>query len=245
MAEPTYELNVAHLYGDLMNTYGDYGNIIALRYYAEQIGVTINVSLVSLGDDFDPEKYDFVLFGGGQDYEETVVARDLKGKAKELKTYIEEDGPMLAVCGGFQLLGHYMEMADGTRVDGIGVMDHYTTNMTDDQVHTQKGKRLTGDITIKNNETGEEYHGFENHQGRTFLGQGERALGTVVSGQGNNGQDCSEGVIYNKVYGSYFHGPIFTRNGNLAKRVLADALVRKYPDVDWTAKLEKVPAETF
>ncbi|CAK8054563.1 type 1 glutamine amidotransferase [Eupransor demetentiae] len=243
MAE--YTLEVAHLYGDLMNTYGDYGNIIALKYYADKIGVDVDVHLVSLGDKFDASKYDFVLFGGGQDYEETIVANDLKSKSAQIKDYIENDGPLLAVCGGFQLLGHYMEMADGKKVDGIGVMDHYTTNMTDDQVTEKKGKRLTGNITIKNNETGEEYHGFENHQGRTFLGKGERALGKVVQGEGNNGQDGSEGVIYHNVYGSYFHGPIFTRNGNLAKRVLATALERKYPDVDWTARLEKVPAETF
>ncbi len=240
-----YKLTLAHLYGDLMNTYGDYGNIIALRYYAKQIGVEIDDQLVSLNDDFYPKAYDFVLFGGGQDYEETIVANDLAGKKEGLKEYIENDGPLLAVCGGFQLLGHYMEMADGSKVDGIGVMDHYTTNMTDPSVKVAKGTRLTGDIVIKNNETGETYHGFENHQGRTFLGKGEKALGTVVSGRGNNGMDQSEGVIYHNVYGSYFHGPIFTRNGNLAKRVLATALERKYPDVDWQAKLEKVPAETF
>ncbi|MCK8627875.1 type 1 glutamine amidotransferase [Fructobacillus cardui] len=240
-----YTLELAHLYGDLMNTYGDYGNIIALRYYAKQIGVDVDDRLVSLNEDFDPKAYDFVLFGGGQDYEETIVANDLKAKADGLKEYIENDGPLLAVCGGFQLLGHYMEMADGTKVDGIGVMDHYTTNMTDDQVKTLKGSRLTGDIVIKNNETGEEYHGFENHQGRTFLGKGEEALGTVTTGQGNNGMDKTEGVIYHNVYGSYFHGPIFTRNGNLAKRVLATALSRKYPDINWQAKLNQVPTETF
>ncbi|CAH1853437.1 type 1 glutamine amidotransferase [Convivina intestini] len=240
-----YTLNIAHLYGDLMNTYGDYGNIIALKYYAKQIGVQINVELVSLNDDFDGHNYDFVLFGGGQDYEETIVAHDLKNKAGQIKDYIENDGPLLAVCGGFQLLGHYMEMADGSKVDGIGVMDHYTTNMTADEVQTLKGQRLTGDITIKNDETGETYHGFENHQGRTFLGKGERALGQVTKGQGNNGMDQSEGVIYHNVYGSYFHGPIFTRNGNLAKRVLATALSRKYPDIDWKEKLATVPAESF
>ncbi|MCO0831985.1 glutamine amidotransferase [Fructobacillus sp. W13] len=240
-----YKLNLAHLYGDLMNTYGDYGNIIALRYYAKQIGVEIDDQLISLNDDFDADAFDFVLFGGGQDYEETIVAKDLVQKKDSLKKYIENDGPLLAVCGGFQLLGHYMEMADGQRVDGIGVMDHYTTNMTNEEVQAEKGKRLTGDIVINNNETGETYHGFENHQGRTFLGKGEKALGTVTQGQGNNGMDQSEGVIYHNVYGSYFHGPIFTRNGNLAKRVLATALERKYPEVDWFKKLEPIQAETF
>lgn len=240
-----YTLSLAHLYGDLMNTYGDYGNIIALRYYAKQIGVTVDDQLVSLGDTFDPKAYDFALFGGGQDYEETIVAHDLVGKKEALKEYIENDGPLLAVCGGYQLLGHYMEMADGTKVDGISVMDHYTTNMTDEAVKVDKGARLTGNIEIKNNETGEIYHGFENHQGRTFLGKGEKALGTVVYGKGNNGMDKTEGVIYHNVFGTYFHGPILTRNGNLAKRLLATALERKYPEVNWSDKLAQVQAESF
>lgn len=240
-----YTLSLAHLYGDLMNTYGDYGNIIALRYYAKQIGVTVDDQLVSLGDTFDPKAYDFALFGGGQDYEETIVAHDLVGKKEALKEYIENDGPLLAVCGGYQLLGHYMEMADGTKVDGIGVMDHYTTNMTDTSVTVDKGVRLTGNIEIKNNETGEIYHGFENHQGRTFLGKGEKSLGTVVYGKGNNGMDKTEGVIYHNVFGTYFHGPILTRNGNLAKRLLATALERKYPEVNWSDKLAQVQAESF
>jgi len=240
-----YNISVAHLYGNLMNTYGDYGNIIALTYYAKQIGVSVNYHLVSLGDHFDNENFDFVLFGGGQDYEETIVAKNLKNKAQQIKQYIENDGPLLAVCGGFQLLGHYMVMANGKKVDGIGVMDHYTTNMHDQKLTVLNGKRLTGNIVIKNNDTDETYHGFENHQGRTFLGAGERALGTVVSGNGNNGMDKTEGVIYRNVYGSYFHGPIFTRNGNLAKRVLATALSRKYPEIDWTDKLNQIETETF
>ncbi|CUR62975.1 type 1 glutamine amidotransferase [Leuconostoc gasicomitatum] len=240
-----FEISVAHLYGNLMNTYGDYGNIIALTYYAKQIGVAVNYHLVSLGDDFDADSFDFALFGGGQDYEETIVAKDLKNKADQVRHYIENDGPLLAVCGGFQLLGHYMVMADGTRVAGIGVMDHYTINMHEPKLTTLNNKRLTGNIVIKNNDTDETYHGFENHQGRTFLGKNERALGTVISGNGNNGMDQTEGVIYRNVYGSYFHGPIFTRNGNLAKRVLATALSRKYPEVDWTEKLDQVETETF
>lgn len=240
-----YHISVAHLYGDLMNTYGDYGNIIALTYYAKQINVHVNYHLVSLGDHFDDTAYDFALLGGGQDYEETIVAQDLGTKTEHLQRYIENGGPLLAICGGFQLLGHYMIMADGTKVNGIGILDHYSTSMYQEDLTVLKGKRLMGNVIIKNNDTGETYHGFENHQGRTFLGHGERALGTVISGNGNNGMDNTEGVIYRNVYGSYFHGPIFTRNGNLAKRVLATALSRKYPDVDWHEKLTHIETETF
>ncbi|MDR2661291.1 MAG: glutamine amidotransferase [Lactobacillaceae bacterium] len=240
-----YKLNFAHLYGDLMNTYGDWGNILALKYYASKIGVDINSELISLGDEFNSNKYDFVLFGGGQDYEETIVAKDLPNKAKALIKYIENNGPLLAVCGGFQLLGHYMVMADGTKVNGISAMDHYTENLHFKGLIKNKEKRLIGNITIKNPVTGEEYHGFENHQGRTFLGKNEIPLGQVLEGFGNNGEDISEGVIYKNVFGSYFHGPILTRNGNLAKRILTTALNKKYPKEDWESKLKSIPTESF
>lgn len=235
MAE--YVINAAHLYADLMNTYGDYGNIVALRYYAQQIDVDVAVESVSLGDVFDGTKYDFVLFGGGQDYEEEVVSRDLPNKAAAIKRYIENDGPLLGVCGGFQLLGQYFLLADGTRIEGISAMDHYTLN--------QPNSRFIGNVLVKNKETGQEYRGFENHQGRTFLGADERPLGDILQGNGNNGEDGSEGLIYKNVYGTYFHGPIFTRNGNLALRVLQVILTRKYPEVDWAAKLATVEPEFF
>ncbi|QBO36716.1 glutamine amidotransferase [Periweissella cryptocerci] len=237
MADTQYSIRAAHLYGDLMNTYGDYGNIIALSYYARQIGVVVTTDLISLGDEFHADDYDFALFGGGQDYEESVVAPDLARIGDEVKKFIENDGPLVAVCGGYQLLGDYFLLADGTRIDGISAMDHYTLN--------QPHSRFIGNITIKNQETGEEYHGFENHQGRTFLGSDERPLGDVVAGNGNNGEDGSEGVIYKNVYGTYFHGPILTRNGNLALRMLKAALVRKYPAVDWDARLKDVTPEFF
>ncbi|MDR3191378.1 MAG: glutamine amidotransferase [Lactobacillaceae bacterium] len=232
-----YVIHAAHLYADLMNTYGDYGNIVALRYYANQIGVDVDVEMVSLGDEFDDTKFDFVLFGGGQDYEEEVVSHDLPNKAEAIKRYIENDGPLLGVCGGFQLLGQYFLLADGTRIEGIAAMDHYTLN--------QPHNRFIGNVLVKNKETKQEYRGFENHQGRTFLSDDERPLGNIVQGNGNNGEDGSEGLIYKNVYGTYFHGPIFTRNGNLALRVLEIALLRKYPDVDWGAKLAGVVAESF
>lgn len=240
-----YTLNIAHLYGDLMNTYGDYGNIIALRYYAEQIDVTVKTTVISLDNTFKSADFDFVLFGGGQDYEQTIVAKDLKSKAAELQHYIENDGTLLAICGGFQLLGSHMIMADGQRVDGIGALDLYTINMHDSQVKVAKDARLTGNIVIKNNQTGEVYHGFENHQGRTFIGDQELALGTVISGNGNNGMDNHEGIIHCNVFGSYFHGPILTRNGNLAKRILATSLSQKYPDINWEDKLKQLPTESF
>ena len=115
------------------------------------------------------------------------------------------------ICGGFQLLGQYYIQANGVRIDGIGVMGHYTLN--------QENNRYIGDIKIHNEEFDETYYGFENHQGRTFLSDDEKPLGKVVYGNGNNKEDGTEGVHYKNVYGSYFHGPILSRNANLAYRL--------------------------
>ena len=134
-------------------------------------------------------------------------------------------------------MGHYFLMADGTRVEGISVMDHYTLN--------QQHSRFIGNVLIKDEVNGNEYRGFENHQGRTFLGEGERPLGMVLQGKGNNGEDGGEGLVYRNVYGTYFHGPIFTRNGNLALHVLQTALERKYPEVNWAEKMANIEPESF
>lgn len=235
MAE--YKINAAHLYGDLMNTYGDFGNIVALRYYAQKIGVAVDQYIVSLEDNFDAKDYDFVLFGGGQDYEQMIVAEDLPKKATALKAYIEDDGPFLGVCGGFQLIGQYFILADGTKVNGIGALSHYTLN--------QPNGRFIGNVTIEDEVNGLEYHGFENHQGRTFLGDDERPLGKIIKGKGNNGEDGGEGLVYKNAYGTYFHGPILTRNGNLALHMLQLILERKYPQVDWQQKIATIIPEFF
>ncbi|KRM76976.1 type 1 glutamine amidotransferase [Secundilactobacillus collinoides] len=233
----TYELNVAHLYGDLMNTYGDVGNILALQYYAKQMDVHLNVKVVSLDQDFNADDYDMAFFGGGQDFEQEIVSQDIQTKKQALTDFIESGGPVLAICGGYQLLGHYYIDAKGDKIPGIGALDHYTL--------PQDHNRFIGDIVIKNAENGETYHGFENHQGKTYLGKGERPLGNVVEGKGNNGEDHTEGAIYKNTYCSYFHGPILTRNGNLAKRLLVAALKRRYPDADFS-KQEALPiAATF
>ncbi|MDC2842037.1 type 1 glutamine amidotransferase [Limosilactobacillus mucosae] len=219
-----YHLNLAHLYGDLLNTYSDVGNIIALRYYAKQMDADIAVKVISIDDEFNPDEFDIALFGGGQDYEQLVVSKDLPNKQAGIAKFINDGKPMLAICGGYQLLGHYYVGANGEKIPGLGVLDHYTLS--------QDHNRFIGDITIKNEETGQEYHGFENHNGKTYLGKGERPLGKVVSGHGNNGEDGSEGAIYKNVYCSYFHGPILTRNGEIAKKILLAALHHKYPESD-------------
>lgn len=217
-----YELHLCHLYGNLLNTYGDNGNLLMLKYVAKKMGITLTTEIVSIHQEFKADDFDLIFFGGGQDFEQVIVAEDLPTKKEELTRYIENDGVMLAICGGYQLLGHYYIGAHGEQIKGIGALDHYTLS--------QENNRFIGDTKIYNEEFDETYYGFENHNGMTFLGKGEKPLGKVIQGKGNNGQDQTEGVIYKNVFGSYFHGPILARNEILAKRLILTALKKKYPN---------------
>ncbi|KRN89017.1 type 1 glutamine amidotransferase [Ligilactobacillus ceti] len=232
-----YQLNLAHLYGDLLNTYGDIGNILVLDYYAKQMDVAITTEVISLDQPFIPDNFDLVFFGGGQDYEQEIVSRDIQNKKNDLIHYIENNGPLLAICGGYQLLGQYYIGANGQKIKGIHALDHYTD--------TQINNRFIGDVVIENEETHHTYHGFENHNGVTHLGANERPLGIVKKGYGNNGEDQTEGAIYKNVYCTYFHGPILARNGELAKEILLKALHRKYPQADLTEQEQLVIKPTY
>lgn len=226
-----YTLHIAHLYGDLMNTYGDLGNILVLKYYGKKMGINVESQVVSLDEDFKSDDYDIAVFGGGQDFEQSIVSKDFQTKKDEIKKFIDSDGCLLAICGGYQLLGKYYIDAEGNKIPGIGVLDHYTEQQHDN--------RFIGDIKIKNKETGEVYHGFENHQGVTYTGNGERPLGDVEQGYGNNGTDQAEGAIFKNVYCTYFHGPILARNNIIAKHILIKSLKRRYPNDDFSAQ-EKI-----
>lgn len=213
------EIKVCHLYGNLLNTYGDNGNLLILNYYAKKMNLDFSVEIVSIYEPFDPTKYDFVFFGGGQDYEQVIVSRDIQTKKQALTDYIENDGVMLAICGGFQLLGDYYIGAKGEKIQGIHALPHYTLS--------QDNQRFIGEVEIYNEEFDETYYGFENHNGMTFLGENELPLGIVKKGYGNNGKDLTEGVLYKNVIGSYFHGPLLARNENLAQRILKMIIEQK------------------
>lgn len=211
-------LRICHLYGNLLNTYGDNGNLLMLQYCAREKGVDFETEIISLDQPFDPNKYDLVFFGGGQDYEQFIVSKNIQAKAAGIKAYIENDGVLLAICGGYQLLGHYYMDASGNKIPGISALDHYTLS--------QDNNRFIGDITIRSEEFNETYEGFENHNGRTFLGENMRPLGKVEKGMGNNGEDKTEGARYKNVFCSYFHGPLLVRNIHLANRIVDMAIAQ-------------------
>ena len=213
------KLRICHLYGNLMNTYGDNGNLLMLQHRAKKLGYEVETTLISLEEDFNSDDFDIVMFGGGQDYEQTVVAKDLQNKKEALIQYIEDNGVVVAICGGFQLLGRYYVNASGERLNGISAIDVYTNG--------QFPNRLIGDVEIVNEEFGETYLGYENHIGRTYLGKNMKPLGKVVKGYGNNEEDHVEGCHYKNVFCSYFHGPILVRNQHLADRIIETAAERQ------------------
>ena len=213
------KLRICHLYGNLMNTYGDNGNLLMLQHRAKKLGYEVETTLISLEEDFNSDDFDIVMFGGGQDFEQTVVAKDLQNKKEALIQYIEDNGVVVAICGGFQLLGRYYVNASGERLNGISAIDVYTNG--------QFPNRLIGDVEIVNEEFGEMYLGYENHIGRTYLGKNMKPLGKVVKGYGNNEEDHVEGCHYKNIFCSYFHGPILVRNQHLADRIIETAAERQ------------------
>lgn len=207
------KLKICHLYGNLLNTYGDVGNIMAFTHEAKKRGYEVETEIISLGDSFDEKKYDFVFFGGGQDYEQSIVQLDLKDKKNAIQRYIENSGLFLAICGGYQLLGKYYYDAYNNKIEGLNIFDHYTKNQ-------EEGKRFTGNIRIRDSINGSIYNGFENHGGVTYLGENQQPFGIVEEGNGNNGIDKTEGFRYKNTIGTYLHGPLLARNNELCNEFL-------------------------
>lgn len=216
------ELNICHLYPDLLNVYGDVGNILILKSRAEARGIKVNIINTSLKDDFNEENTDIVFFGGGQDYEQSIVSEDLQSNKKAAITkYIENGKVFLAICGGYQLLGKYYRSPYGEKLEGLGILDIYTEGGE---------KRFIGNTVIHNETFNETYVGFENHSGRTYINN-LQPLGKCIEGYGNNGEDGQEGCVYKNTFCTYFHGSLLSKNAELADRLLKLALEKKYGEI--------------
>jgi CobQ-like glutamine amidotransferase family enzyme len=211
-------LRVCSLYPELMNIYADRGNIAVLRARCEWRGLGFEHGSASLGRPVDPEAHDLFYMGGGQDRDQAAVAHDMaETKRGALHAAARRGAVVLAVCGGYQLLGHSYEL-EGQRLPGVGLVDLTTVR--------EAGPRLIGNCAIEADlGTGPRViAGFENHGGRTYLGFGEQPLGRVLAGQGNNGRDGVEGVLRDNVIGTYLHGPLLPKNVWLADRLIELAL---------------------
>lgn len=212
-------LNICHIYPDLLNLYGDRGNILCLKQRIERRGLEAEVIEVKMGDKLDCSKADILFIGGGQDFEQDVLLKDLKGdKEKSIIECIENEKTLLAICGGYQMLGKYYKTFDGNQMDFIGALDFYTVG---------DKTRMIGNYAFKTDD-GIDIVGFENHSGKTYLGEKVKPLGTVISGFGNNGEDKTEGAVYKNTYCTYSHGPVLPKNPQFADLLIKNALQTKY-----------------
>ncbi|MGI6051652.1 MAG: type 1 glutamine amidotransferase [Bilifractor sp.] len=214
-------LKICHLYPEVLNLYGDRGNIRCLERRLEWRGMKAEVTNVGIGDHDDLTDYDLFFIGGGQDFEQEVLLQDLNsGKGDSIRSAVEDGKTFLCICGGYQMMGRYYETYDGVKCEFLGAVDFYT-----------KGgeKRMIGNYAFELGEQsgGSTIVGFENHSGRTFLGSGVTPLGHVLKGYGNNGEDGTEGVRYKNVFGSYSHGPVLPKNPEFCDELIRTALMRK------------------
>lgn len=199
-------LRVCALYPSRMNIYADRGNMLVLEQRCSVRGIGFELGAAEQGDAIDPAAHDLFYIGGGQDRDQLQIAEDMrKTKRAALAEAAGAGKVMLAVCGGYQLLGEYYELGS-ERVEGLGLVDLRTVR--------EPGERLIGNVAIEVDIAGQKRRlaGFENHGGRTYLGEGSGALGRVLSGHGNNGKDGFEGVHQDNVFGTYLHGPLLPKN---------------------------------
>src|SRR5918992_5708369 len=217
-------LTIHHLYADMMNLYGDRGNVISIKKRCEWRGIPVEVVDVGLGEKVKPTGCDLFLFGGGQDREQALLAEDLSGtKGADLRAIVEDGGVVLGVCGGYQLMGHHYETSEGEKLPGVGIFDMHTRPRKPDET------RLIGNVLARvralEDNVVREIAGFENHGGRTKLGDVE-PLGEVIVGYGNNGRDGTEGARKLNAYGTYLHGSLLPKNPWLTDQLLLNALRR-------------------
>lgn len=230
-------IRIGYLYGNLMNLYGDRGNVLAIKKRAEWRGIETEITAFSVGDKLGLGQFDLYFFGGGQDQAQDTVSNDLmSGNGEVLKGEVERGVPLLSICGGYQLLGKYYQPKTGDKIPGVGIFDAYTV---------AGDKRLVGNLVVKANpdlslSRPETLVGFENHSGKTYLENDARPLGQVQIGSGNNGEDGSEGAVFKNAIGTYLHGSLLPKNPHLADWLLKRALeTSRQDDI-----VENLPDET-
>lgn len=215
-----YEINIIHLYPDLLNLYGDKGNIACLKKRLEWREIQANVTECTMENpEIDFESADIIFLGGGSDHEQEIVLNQLDGRKEELKAYVEKGGCLIATCGGYPMLGRYYKTEDKT-IEGLDILN----------IHSEiDKKRLIGNVVLENDAFRDKIVGFENHPNRTFIGE-HTPLGRVVLGSGNAEDSGYEGVLYKNVVATYLHGPLLPKNPEICDFILTRALNRKYED---------------
>ncbi len=212
------KISIAHLYPQLLNLYGDMGNIITLKKRCEWRGINVEIENISVGDSI--KEHDLYFIGGGQDKQQQEVAGELYKQKKFLAEERDNGAVFLGICGGYQLFGHYYKPFEGEELKGISLMDAYTV---------AGKKRFIGNVTVETDFlTPKTLVGFENHSGLTYLEGDTKPLGKNIVGNGNNGQDGFEGGRYKNVFGTYLHGSLLPKNPHFADYLIELALEKHY-----------------
>ena len=215
------KISICHLYPDLLNIYGDMGNILAIKNRLKWRDIEVEISEVKTGDRINYKKHDIYFIGGGQDQQQIMASLELqRNKEAIYKAAIDNDAVFLAICGGYQLLGHYYQPLDGDKLIGVGLLDAYTV---------AGETRFIGNVTARAKFLRRKtIVGFENHSGLTYLNKGVKPFVKVSVGRGNNGKDKTEGARYKNVFGTYLHGPILPKNPEFCDYLISLALKKKY-----------------
>ena len=237
-------LTIGWLYPDLMSTYGDRGNILVLKRRCEVRDIKVDIVPIDhTTSTLRLASFDLLFGGGAQDKEQDIVMRDLRNKGEKIKEKIESNVPALFVCGAPQLMGKYYEPSVGKRIDGLGIFDLVSVHPGPDK------HRLIGNVIAQINwenlypgsdprPTTDFIVGFENHGGRTHLGDSAKPFANVTKGFGNNGEDGTEGAVYKNAIGCYFHGPLLPKNPQIADFLIERALEVKYKEKISLKKLD-------
>lgn len=220
--ENNLKISLAHLYPELLNIYGDFGNVLTIKQRCEWRNIEIEIIKINIGDKIDPERYDIYFIGGGQDKQQIEVSRELQLQKNALHDAMNLDAVALGICGGYQLFGKYYQPNNGDRLLGIGLLN----------AHTVAGeKRFIGNVTAKTEFTiPKTLVGFENHSGLTYIKGETKPLALVETGAGNNGEDKTEGARFKNIFGTYLHGPFLPKNPHFADYLIKLALEKRYKD---------------
>ena len=220
-----WTLRICHLYPSLLGVAGDRGNLLAIQQRCAWRQIATEVTEVGVEQVPDFSAFDLILFHGGQDKEMDVAAKDVAEKGASLREAVESDVVMLAVCAGYQLLGHYYQPFVGPRLPGIDALDLYTVGGS---------RRFMNHIAVECDFAGPSRSlvGFENHSGQTRLGPDLQPLGRVIAGGGNNGEDGGEGARYRQVYATYLHGPVLPKNPWFTDHLIWQGLRHRYGEIE-------------